>query len=140
MKKILRSIPFLCLFVLSFNASALTPKEITCPSLSAIKAEGLSEIGVISYPPLAFAAFTFSEYDSEDVWGFVIEPIFADSDVKAMEEAKSILSQMSSEGVVIKIEGEEVCKYETNVDGVEAFAGKLEFGAGIQKFSRFLKK
>jgi len=94
--------------------------DFACPSIGAIKAEGLSQAEEI-YPSLYFT-YNISSYGTENTWGFVIAPVEGNSVESALETGNEILASITSEGVPAEADGYQYCQYDTGDDNIAAVA------------------
>lgn len=94
--------------------------DFACPSISAIKAEGLSQAEEI-YPSIYFT-YNISNYSTDNTWGFVIAPVEGDSVEAALETGNEILAGITSEGVPGEADGYQFCQYETGDANIAAVA------------------
>lgn len=105
---------------LIFAGTVFSHQQV-CPELHAIQTEGLSmsmEIYGI------YAAYQISNFETKYAWGFVIAPVDANSEDELIDNANTILRQMSASGVELH---PGVCNYETGVPNVYALAIQDKF-------------
>lgn len=119
--------------------SSFAGQQAECPSIDAIKGEGISmaeEIG-----PNIFITYNISTYNTESNWGFIIAPLQSDSDEEALDEANEILDSMTAPGVPQQHSGATVCEYDTGRQDI--FAAAISDDSGMitpMRLKHFIKR
>lgn len=99
-------------------------QDFVCPSIDAIKAEGLTMAEEIIQN--RYITYNISTYNTDANWGFLIAPVEADSEETALATGNEILSTMTSVGVPTEENGTMYCAYETGQQTLLAAAFKDE--------------
>jgi hypothetical protein len=103
-----------------FAGSVSAAQEVVCPSIDAIKAEG-----VVFYQQLFanfYLTYQLSSYNTDTEWTFVLAPIEGDSAGEAIENGNAVLSTMTEEAIPGEEEGVVVCEYESGSGEIFAAA------------------
>ena len=103
-------------------AGSIHAGMIQCPDINEIKVVGINMAGPIT--PKKYITYSISTYKTNSLWGFVIAPIYAESNDSAISIASEILQTMNTPGVPKERKGESVCLYNTGRQGVLAAAIK----------------
>jgi hypothetical protein len=99
-------------------ASSVFAAKPACPSIDAIKSEGLSMASQLMEN--LFLTFHMSTYNSDNSWVFILGPVVAESEDGALEDGNVMLSMMNSQGVPEEDQDMYGCVYDT---------GSQDFGA-----------
>lgn len=118
--------------------SAFAASQDVCPSIDAIKDEGLSMSEVIAAN--LFISYHISHYNTKSTWGFLMAPIESDNTETATDKANDILSHMSAPGVPQSQSGMVVCTYETGQPDV--FAAAIQDSSAVTplKLKQYFKQ
>lgn len=99
-------------------AGSVFAAQPDCPSIDAIKAEGLSMASELMEN--IYLTFHMSTYNSDNGWVFILGPIEADSEDEALDGGNTVLSGMTAPGIPEEEDGVYACMYDT---------GSQDFGA-----------
>lgn len=120
-------------------AFAATEKAVTCPSLSAIKSEGLSYAEEI-YQGL-YLTYSMSNYDTDTNWFFLMGPILADSNENAISEGNKVLATLSGNATPEEDEeGDIVCEYNSGNAELGVYAVHPQGAMNASKMTRILRR
>ncbi|TAL64169.1 MAG: DUF4949 domain-containing protein [Legionella sp.] len=105
--------------ILILTSSAVLAKEMVCPSLESIKAEGISKV---KYSWGNYTGCQTSQYNTGKTWSLFIENIDAESAEEAKLVGNQILNRLTEPAIAYDDDGEILCKYTHGLDYVQVFA------------------
>lgn len=123
-------------FADSVFADEQSPKF--CPSLTAIRAEGMSN--AIELVEGIYLTYNLSYYNTATNWGFIIGPINAPSEELAMRHSNKLLAIMNgSPKPEEDDEGNWLCEYQTGNPNISAFAINTDDMLSPRHMARYLR-
>lgn len=90
-------------------AAKVGDDAIICPSVESIKSLGVSMPEVVGFN--SYIVYNMSNYDTDNVWAFVIGLIPAESDDDAVNQANDALTTLSGNPEPIDYSGHIMCDY-----------------------------
>ncbi|ARG96223.1 DUF4949 domain-containing protein [Legionella micdadei] len=106
----------------------------TCPSVSAIKAEGLST--AMELFPKVYYAYNVSEYGSDYSWFFAVGLFASNTKTEAVAEGNKYLPTLTGNPIPLHVEDYWFCDYEID-GGLAAVAVYTDVGSAPLKIKRF---
>ncbi|KTD42043.1 DUF4949 domain-containing protein [Legionella parisiensis] len=109
----------------------------TCPDLSDLQAEGISEVQQIGNN--YFIGFSISQFNSA-TWGFAIGPVKADTEDDALDATTGILNNMATPGFPLELDHDTlICLYDTGNPYVYSVAVR-DYAISPMKLKQYLLK
>lgn len=110
-----------------------------CPSINSIQSIGLSMSSEISQG--VYLAYNLNHYNSSSNWVFIIGPIMAEDEERAIVEGNKSLSLLSGNPAPVDDgDGNWFCEYDTNIEDMSAFAIEADDMISPLKMMRYLRK
>lgn len=129
---------FVGAMTLAVSSFATTHTVDRCPSVDAIKAQGVSMVLPIDFD--LYIGMETSNYDTDTEWAFLIGPILSDDYDDAVGLANDALKSVSGAPVPEEEEGVAFCEYNTDDDDLAAIAISAEDMISTQKIKHFFRK
>lgn len=125
--------------VLAGSAFAAEQSPKSCPALSAIRAEGMSN--AIELVEGIYLTYNLSYYDTTTNWGFIIGPVKANTDERALRQSNKLLTIMTgSPKPEEDNEGNWICEYQTGNPDISAFAINTDDMISPRNMIRYLRR
>lgn len=119
-------------------AGSVFASPVVCPTIDDIKAEGITMAEQIANN--VFLSYHVSHYNTDATWGFLIAPVFAESNDEAIGFGNEVLGSMSSPGLPDEQAGLTICSYETGRSDIFAAAIKDSSTISPLKLKQYFKK
>lgn len=113
----------LLLAFLTFPATNFAyEQDFLCPSVAAIRSQGLDYVEKSNFGDSWMAVKQQQTYDTDDNWNFMIWPVNAKSDAKAMSKSLKLLNNLSFASARYSADGFKVCDYTSDSEMVYIWA------------------
>lgn len=107
--------------VLAGSAFSMSEGPATCPSLSAVQAEGVTNASMILEG--FYLDYNASNFGTDNNWFLIMGPIEAESDEEALEEGNRLLTTLSGSASPEENEnGDWICDYNSGSQELGVFA------------------
>lgn len=134
-----RLIAFAGALVMAGSSFAAFEGPTACPSVGAIKAEGLVMAEIMMNG--IYLTYNLSPYDTTENWLFVIGPVMSDSDDEALDEGNKMLDKLSGTPIPQNIEDESwACIYNIGYENTFAVAFQSDSMLSLSKVKHYLNK
>ncbi len=130
---------FVGALVLAGSSFAIQDKPESCPSITAVQAEGMTSSAEIIEG--LYLTYNLSHFDTSSNWVFVMGPVAAETDEMAIEESNQLLTTIS--GTPTPTQDEEdtwICEYNTGSQELAAFAILTDDAISPFKMGRYIRR